>query len=129
VAAALVAAVVLVVPACGDAQPGYCADLESMGSLKALTAAVAARDRAKAAAEVERFRAVADGAPAEIHADMAAIADTLAEVVALGTTAQNGSDAELERRRKRANQRLAAMTDHTAAVAAWAEEQCGLRLD
>jgi hypothetical protein len=129
VAVALTAGLALATPACGDDQPGYCSQLESVGSLKALAAAVAGDDRARAGAEMARFREVAADAPDPIHDDMAVIADALAEVVALGTTSPSASDTDLERRRDRANQQLASMTDHTAAVAKWAEEQCGMRLD
>lgn len=128
-AALLSAGLLLAVPACGDDQPGYCKDLGSLGNLDRLAAAVAKDDIARAKDEMDRFREVADKAPAPIHDDMVAIAGTLAEVVAVGTVAPNASDTELERRRERANQQLAAMSDHTAAVARWAEEQCGIRLD
>ena len=114
---------------CGDDQPEWCDDLESVGSLGALAAAITAADGPTATEELESFGQVAESAPNEIRADMEAIADVLAEVVAVAMAGENADADQLELRREAANQQLAEIPAHVATVTGWAEEECGIRLD
>ncbi|MCP4435805.1 MAG: hypothetical protein GY812_09985 [Actinomycetia bacterium] len=129
--AVLVAAFGLTAPlaACGDGTPTWCGQLESVGDLDSLVAAVASDDGSTGATELDRFAAVAADAPEEIADDMAAINDTFAEVVDIALSGSEADPDELELRREAANQRLAEMPAHVAAVSAWAETECGIRLD
>lgn len=114
---------------CSDGQSGYCDQLRSLGDLSSLTSAVHKKDPAAARARMQDFDRVARDAPEEIADDMHAIASVLNEVVDVGTGAGGMSEADQERRRDRVNQQLATMPDHSAAVSAWAERECGLHLD
>jgi len=120
---------VLLPAACTDKQNPWCEQLSSLGDLDALTTAVSEGDGPTAQKELERFEAVAEDAPEAVHDDMVAIADTLGEVVAVGLAGADAEDTELEQRREAANQRLAAMSERTADVSAWAETECGIHLD
>lgn len=130
---AITAAVAILVTApglaCGDGQPSWCDDLRSLGDLDTLATAISTGDGTAAQAEVGRFTEAAGRAPEEIRDDMEAIAEVLAEVVDVGMAGGGAADTDLERRRERANQRLAEVSEHTAAVGSWAEEECGIRLD
>lgn len=127
VAATVVA--VAVSAGCGDDQPEWCDELESVGNLEALAAAIAAADGPTATDELEGFEQVAEGAPSEIRADMEAIADVLSDVVAVAMAGENADADQLELQRESANQRLAEIPGHVATVSGWAEEECGIRLD
>ena len=120
---------VALAPACSDDQAAWCDDLEEIWELVELRTAAMEGDAAAAQGELERFSEVASEAPEEIRDDMQQISALLEEVVAIGMAGGTTSDDELERRRERANQQLASMPERTARVAAWAERECGLRLD
>lgn len=115
------------VSSCGDGQDPWCEDLGSFRGLDQLSAAIVAGDGPSAREQLEDFRRLAQDSPEEISDDMAEIARVLEEAVEVSLA---GDDAEdLERRREATNQRLAAIPTNTSAVSAWAEEECGIRLD
>ena len=115
--------------ACGDDQPEWCDDLASVGDLEQLAAAITTSDGPTAAEELDRFEEVAAAAPEAVRSDMETIASTLRDVVDVALAGENADADDLELRRDAANQRLAEMPAHIAAVTGWAEEECGIRLD
>ena len=111
---------------CSDGRPGWCDDLAERQDLDALVTAVVADDTA--AAE-EALSELAESAPAEISDEMETVVALVEEVVDIRLAGDEVSEAELERRREHVNQQLAEVTDRTAEVSRWAEQQCGLQLD
>ncbi len=112
---------------CSTSQPAYCDDLEAWMSFDDLSAAITAGDENAAAAQLEALQELARSAPDEIAEDMDEIVATTADVVALGLTNSDSTADELER--ERVNRRLARVVENTTAVSAWAETECGIRLD
>lgn len=115
--------------ACGDGQPEWCEELASVGDLEELASAITTSDGPTATEELDRFEDVAAAAPEAVRSDMEAIASTLRDVVAVAMAGESADADELELQRDAANQRLAEMPAHIAAVTGWAEEECGIRLD
>lgn len=125
----LVSTVGLAAFGCSDGQPAWCAELRSLGDLDDLSAAIVATDGEAATAELDRFEDVAGSAPTAVRSDMETIATTLRQVVDIAMAGDAADADELELRRDAANQQLAGMTSHLAAVSTWAEKECGIRLD
>ena len=112
---------------CSDDQHPWCADLESIGDLTELAAAIAAGDASAARAQTDVVNEVAQGAPTEIRDDITDVAKVLEEAVEVSLAP---TDAEnLDNRREATNQRLADVPEKISTISAWAEEECGLRLD
>ena len=114
---------------CSDGRPGWCDDLAERQDLDALVTAVVADDTAAAEEALSDLEELAESAPAEISDEMEAVVALVEEVVDIRLAGDEVSEAELERRREHVNQQLAEVTDRTAAVSRWAEQQCGLQLD
>ncbi len=115
------------VASCGDGQDPWCDDLESFRGLEQLSAAILAGDGPSAREQLEDFGRLAQDSPEEISEDMAEIAGVLEEAVEVALAGEDSED--LENRREATNQRLAAVPTNISAVSAWAEEECGIRLD
>lgn len=115
------------VASCGDRQDPWCDDLESFRGLEQLSAAIVAGDGPSARGQLEDFGRLADDSPEEISDDMAEIARVLEEAVEVAMAGEDSGD--IENRRGAINQSLAAVPRNISAVSAWAEEECGIRLD
>src|SRR5690606_28248133 len=97
-------------------------------------------DLAGADAEAQRLRDLADSAPTEIRADLAALADAVADIVDLleqeeraagaGTEGDppEVSPAQIERRREDLNARFGDLDRRATRVSVWAAEECGIDL-
>jgi hypothetical protein len=120
---------VLALAGCGDDQLPWCSELASVADLEELATALSAGDSEGVAEGVERFTSVASSAPVEIRADMEAVADALSEVVEVAMTGDGADPEDLELRREAVNAQLGRVTSNVAAVSAWAEQECGIRLD
>lgn len=117
----------MVVPSCGDGQNPWCEELESLGDLEALAAAIASGDGPSASEQLDEFDGVAESAPEDIADAMQEVADVLADAVEVSLASDDVDDLEL--RRDATNQRLAEIPDQISEVSSWAEEECGIRLD
>jgi hypothetical protein len=118
---------VATVASCGDGQDPWCDELESFRGLEQLSAAIVAGDGPSAREQLEDFGRLAQNSPEEISDDMAEIARVLEEAVEVAMAAEDSGD--IENRRGAINQSLAAVPRNISAVSAWAEEECGIRLD
>src|SRR5690606_25421784 len=102
----------LALSSCGDGTPAFCAPLAESSDLGTLADALIEDDLPGATAEARRLRDLADTAPTEIRADLAALADAVGDIVELleqeeraastGTEAEppEVSAAQIERRRE-----------------------------
>ncbi|MGI9578985.1 MAG: hypothetical protein ACR2OH_12350 [Microthrixaceae bacterium] len=121
------AAVAMLVGSCGDGQNPWCEDLESVADLDVLAGAITAGDGPAAREQLDEFDQVAASAPQDIADAMGRIAEVLGEAVAVSLAGDEAEDLEL--RREATNQALAQIPAETSEVSAWAEEECGIRLD
>jgi hypothetical protein len=126
-AAALVLVGNILLVGCSGGPPAFCDDLEDWVTFDDLNAAIVAGDSEAAEEQMSMLEELASSAPSEIAADMAEVSATMTDVVALGLSTTGSTEDELER--ERVNRRLAGVVEHTTSVAAWAERECGLRLD
>ena len=134
---------------CGDGRPPFCDDLARNADLGALTKALDARDLRAARRAADEFRDLADGAPADVRADMAALAAAVSDIVGLlsdertagpgtqgststtaptGDGATDGDPADVGQRREELNRRLADLSGTSARVEDWASHTCGITL-
>lgn len=125
----MLGAAVLTLTGCGGDQLPWCSELESVADLEELATALSSGDAEGAADGLERFTSVASSAPVEIRADMETVADALSEVVGVAMTGDGAEPEDLELRREAVNEQLGRVTSNVAAVSAWAEQECGIRLD
>lgn len=121
--------VAVVLAGCGNDQLPWCSELESVSDLEQLATAISDGDATTANEEVDRFSAVASSAPAGVRTDMQAVADALSEVVGVAMTGEEADPDDLELRREAVNDQLGRVTANVDAVSAWAEQECGIRLD
>lgn len=122
--------VILTVGGCGEDQLPWCSELASIADLEELAAALSTDDAESAAEELERFDSVASSAPLEVRADMEAVTDALSQAVEVAMAGDDDADPDdLELRREAVNEQLGRVTSNVAAVSAWAEQECGIRLD
>ena len=115
------------VSSCGDGRDPWCDDLESFRGLDQLSAAILAGDGPSASEQLEDFGRLAQDSPEEISDDMAEIARVLEEAVSVAMAGEESED--VENLRDATNQWLAAVPTNISAVSAFAEEECGIRLD
>lgn len=116
--------------ACSDGTPPFCTSLRANADLDGLAEALAASDLEQAGAEALRLTDLADDAPAEIRADLRALATAVTEIVDLladeaGGTSEPG---ENERRRDQLNDEFGELDQRSDRVSTWALRECGLRL-
>lgn len=123
------AVAVVALSGCGDDQLPWCSELASVADLGDLANALSDGDPEGVSESLQRFNAVASSAPAEIRADMTAVADALTEAVDVAMTGDEAEPDALELRREAVNTQLGRVTTNVAAVSAWAEQECGIRLD
>jgi hypothetical protein len=124
---------------CGDGTPAFCTTLAERSELEELTAALGRGDLSAARNEAERFAQLAEEAPSELRGDLAAIGESVVQIVdllALETDdpSQEGAadpDAQREADQRRAdlNEQLGDLDERSRRVSAWALEECGLELD
>lgn len=124
-----VAGAALVLSGCGDDQLPWCSELASVADLHELSTALSTHDSEAVSEELERFTSVATSAPVEVRADMEAVADALTEAVDVAMTGTDSDPDDLELRREAVNTQLGRVTSNVTAVSAWAEQECGIRLD
>lgn len=120
----------LVLAACGDGRPAYCDDLTRNAQLGTLTRALEARDLGRARRAATAFRGLADAAPADIRADMRALARAVADIVGLLEAEQSAgpNPADVERRREELNRRLGQLSATGSRIENWASRTCGITL-
>ncbi|MFM7069059.1 MAG: hypothetical protein ACKOYM_06315 [Actinomycetes bacterium] len=129
VAALTVATCTWWVAGCSDGTPEFCTSLAKQADMSRLSAALEARDLARARREAERFAALAARAPEEIAPDLTAVADGVNGVVRLlGATASGTPSADLQRQRNELSKSLESVGRNSAAVSRWASAECGIRL-
>jgi ElaB/YqjD/DUF883 family membrane-anchored ribosome-binding protein len=129
---ALVAATALAMlagSACSDPQAKWCTELADQQDLGALVAAVGSGDLAASEAAMTDLEELADSAPEPIREEMDQVVTVLSEVVDLRLDSGDLAPDELENLRTRVNQRLDQVSVSAAAVAGWAETECGIALD
>ncbi len=117
--------------ACTDGTPAFCGPLREQADLAELAEALDAGDLEVASAEARRLSDLAADAPPEIRTDLQELADAVVDLVELlADERAGGGDAEdIERRRSRLNDELAALDQRSERVSEWAATECGLRLD
>lgn len=123
------AAAGLLVAGCGEDQDPWCDQLDSLADLGELATALASGDAESAQRELERFSEAASDAPEAVRDDMVAVADALEQVVGVALTGPDADPDDLELRRESVNDQLDTVSANVSAVSAYAETECGIRLD